>query len=95
LLRGICVLKRSPTPSDISPKSGAEAVIGLSKEIYRRPIGFSLGRKVALLSAALRIASKVPLFELSVRPDLSQLDATAAWIERHFASLGANRLDDA
>jgi hypothetical protein len=95
LLRGIYVLKRSPTPSDILLKSGADAVIGLSKEIYRRPIGFSLGRKVALLSAAMRIASKVPLFQLSVRPDLSQLDVTAARIEGHFASLGANRRDDA
>ena len=91
LLRGIYVLNGSPTPSDILLTSGADAVIGLSREIYRRPIGFSLGHKVALLTAALRIASKVPLFQLSVRPDLSQLDVTAARIEGHFGSKGANR----
>ena len=91
LLRGIYVLKGSPTPSDILLTSGADAVIGLSREIYRRPIGFSLGHKVALLTAALRIASKVPLFQLSVSPDLSQLDVTAARIEGHFGFQGANR----
>jgi hypothetical protein len=95
LLRGIYVLKRSPTWSEILLKSGADAVIGLSREIYRRPIGFSLGHKVVLLTAALRIASKLPLFQLSVLRDLSQLDDTAARIEGHFASLGASRRDDA
>jgi hypothetical protein len=93
LLRGIYVLKRSAVASNILCKSGVDAVNELLKEIYRRPIGFSLGHKAALLTAALRIASKVPLFQLSVRLDLSQLDATAARIEGHFAS--ANRPDNA
>jgi hypothetical protein len=72
---------------DILSESGAVAVVTLSREIYRRPIGFSLGRKVALLAGALRIASTVPVFRLPLRPDLSQIAATAARVEAHFASL--------
>jgi hypothetical protein len=88
-LRGIYVLER-PTVAgqqDIRPESGAGGVTLLSKEIYRRPIGFHVGRKVALLADALRIAAAVPIFRLPVQPDLSQLDAVAARVERHVRSL--------
>jgi HPr Serine kinase C-terminal domain len=88
-LRAIYLLDRTaaPDPNDIQSQSGTDAVTILSKEIYRRPIGFHLGHKVALLADALRVASVVPVFRMPVRSDLSQLDAIAARVETHFASL--------
>jgi len=89
-LRAICLLVRSEQ-EDIAPVVGADAARLLSIEIYRRPIGFHLGRKVALLSDALHIAAAVPLFRLPVRAGLTQLDAMAARVEAHYRMTGRGR----
>jgi hypothetical protein len=96
-LRGIYFLDGSTVlgQQDIRSESGASAVTILSREIYRRQIGFHLGRKVALLADALRIAAAVPVFCLPVRAELSQLDAIAARIEAHFSLLGRGRRETA
>jgi hypothetical protein len=84
-LQGIYLLERSTAqePDDVRSVMAADAARLLSHEIYRRPIGYHLGRKVALLSDALRIATTVPVFRLPVRFDLRQLDAVAARVESH------------
>jgi hypothetical protein len=92
-LRAIYVLNR-PTASeghDIRPISGPDTAAMLSREIYRRPIGFALGRKVALLTETLRIAAAVPIFRLPLRHDLSSLDAAAARVETHFSAHNGDR----
>jgi hypothetical protein len=88
-LRGIYLLDRSiaPEQQDIVTDSRAAAAAMLSREIYRRPIGFHLGHKVALLADALRIAAMIPVFRLPVRSDLSQLGSIAARLEAHVTSL--------
>jgi HPr Serine kinase C-terminal domain len=88
-LRAIYVLDRADTgqPQNIRTEAGATAVVTLSNEIYRREIGFHLGRKTALLSEALRIGAAVPVCRLSVGPHLGQPDASAERIAEHFASL--------
>ncbi len=89
-LEAIYLLDRSTAPEheEIRPVTGAPAAKLLSNEIYRRPIGFHLGRKVALLAEALRIAAAVPVFRLPVPPDLSQLDMVAACVEVHHRMIG-------
>ena len=91
-LRAIYVLGRSLTTgdNDIRPLHGADAADALAREIYRPGIGFRLGRKVALLSAALGMASTIPVWRMPPRPELSRLDATAARVEAHFASAATN-----
>jgi hypothetical protein len=88
-LSGVYVLNRSlmSDQQDVATESRADAAMTLSREIYRRPIGFHLGRKAALLTEALHMASVVPVFRFLVQPDLSLLDRTAARIEAHFVSL--------
>jgi len=92
-LRGIYFLDRSAATrrQDIRPEHGAHAVTAVSNEIYRRPIGFWLGHKVALLTDALRLAALVPVFRVPVRPDLTQLGRTAERIEAHLLALRADR----
>jgi hypothetical protein len=92
-LHGIYFLDRSPAArrQEIRPEHGAQAVTAVSKEIYRRPIGFWLGHKVALLTDALRLGTLVPVFRVSVRPDLAQLGRTAERIEAHLLALRAGR----
>jgi len=92
-LRGVYLLDRSMVreQQDIRPVSRADAAMLLSKEIYRRPIGFHVGRKAALLTEALRIAGLVPLFRFPVLPDLPRIGAVAACVEAHFLSLGKHR----
>lgn len=91
-LRGICLLDPAMPAAEqaILPVGGPDAAALLSKDIYRRWIGFHLGRKTALLAEALRIAAAVPIFRLAARPDLSQLDAIATRVEAHFAALTAS-----
>lgn len=86
-LRAIYVLGRSLVSGQqtIEAAGGPEAADALAREIFRPAIGFRLGHKVALLSAALRIASAVPIWHMPPRPALSQLDAGAARVEAHFA----------
>jgi HPr Serine kinase C-terminal domain len=88
-LHAVYLLVRSEQ-EEISRVIGAEAARLLSNEIYRRPIGFHLGRKVALLTDALRIAAAVPLFRLPVRLNLSELDAVAEGVEAHHRMIGRN-----
>jgi hypothetical protein len=92
-LRGVYVLDRSMVPERqaIRPKSGADAATLLSREIYRRPIGFHVGRKTALLTEALHIAGVVPVFQFPILSDLAQIGTTAARVETHFKSLGRDR----
>ena len=87
-LRAIYVLDRSLTADSdsIEPERGTSAADAVAREIYRPGIGFHLGRKVALLDDALRIASVVPVFRMPPRPDLPRIDATAARVEAHFVS---------
>jgi hypothetical protein len=87
-LRAIYILDRTGARdlSDIEPQSGADAAASLSNQIYRRPIGFHLGHKVALLRDALRLASLVPVFRVPIATDLAQLDITARRIEAHLVS---------
>jgi hypothetical protein len=87
-LRAIYVLDRSLTADSdgIRPEHGASAADALAREIFRPGIGFHLGDKAALLNAALRIASAVPVFRMPLRPDLPRIDATAARAEAHFVS---------
>jgi hypothetical protein len=89
-LRAIYVLGRAGPgqPRHIRCEAGAPAVVTLSNEIYRRPIGFHLGRKTALLAEALCVAAAVPVCRLPVGHDLRRIDATAARVEAHVASLG-------
>ena len=84
-LQGIYLLEQSTAleRQEIRPVTGADAARLLSHEIYRRPIGYHLGRKVALLSDALHIAATVPVFRLPVSFDLRQLDVVAARVEAH------------
>lgn len=89
-LRAIYLLVRSEQ-EEITPVIGADAARLLSIEIYRRPIGFHLGRKVALLADALRIAAAVPLFRLPVRAGLCQPDAMAARVEAHYRMTARGR----
>src|SRR5439155_24970677 len=92
-LQAIYLLERSAGPQhdDIRRVGGAEAARLLSNEIYRRPIGYHLGRKVALLSDALRVAAVTPVFRLPVRSDLSRLDAAAARVENHHRTNTGNQ----
>jgi hypothetical protein len=77
---------RGWTP-DIERRTGADAVVILAHEIYRRSVGFKLGRKRMLLADALRIAAAAPVFHLPIPGDLDGLGATAARIEAHVATL--------
>jgi hypothetical protein len=87
-LRAIYVLERTAAlvPIDIQPQSGTDAVTILSDQIYRRPIGYHLGHKIALLGDALHAASRVAVFRMPLPTDLSQLDVIARRIETHLAS---------
>jgi hypothetical protein len=87
-LRQVYLLDRSTAGAsqDLIPEYGASAAATFSKEIYRRPIGYWLGRKAALLADALRLASHVPVFRVSAVSDLGQLGALAAQIEAHVLS---------
>jgi hypothetical protein len=97
-LRAIYYLDRSDPERapDIRPQSGANAIAILTNEIYRRPIGFHLGRKLALLAEVLRIAAAAPVFRQLIRADLSELGATATQIEAHLAAStrGQNNLPE-
>jgi hypothetical protein len=92
-LRGVYVLDRSltPEPQAISPRSGADAATLLSREIYRRPIGFHVGRKAGLLTEALHIARIVPVFRFPIPSDLAEIGTAAARVEAHFKSLERDR----
>jgi hypothetical protein len=87
-LRQVYLLERSRTGDRhaIIPEYGAEAAAVFSNEIYRRPTGYWLGRKAALLAGALRLAAHVPVFRVLGRPELEQLGALAAQIEAHVLS---------
>jgi hypothetical protein len=66
---------------EIRPERGAHAPHALATEIFRPGIGFRLGGKAAVLNAAMRIASVVPVMRVPLRPDEEPPDATAARIE--------------
>lgn len=95
-LRRVYLLDPSRTADrqEIIPEQGADAATTFSNEIYRRPIGFWLGRKAALLADALRLAAHVPVFRVSGRSGLGQLGALAVQIEAHVLTpnTGARRL---
>jgi HPr Serine kinase C-terminal domain len=69
--------------------NGLHAAATLSNEIYRRWIGFRLGRESELLAEALRIVSGVPIFHCPIRSDLTQIEAEAARVDAHVSSLCA------
>jgi energy-coupling factor transporter ATP-binding protein EcfA2 len=87
-LRQVYHLDRSSAGDllDVIPEYGAAAVTTFSKEIYRRPIGFWLGRGATLLTDALHLAARVRVFRVSGRSELRQLSALAAQIEAHVLS---------
>ena len=88
-LRAIYLLSPAGAPGgeEIRQIDRAEVFPILSNDIYRRQAGFHLGRKTALLTEVMRMASTVPMFRLPVDRDFAQLDAVAARIEAHLASL--------
>jgi hypothetical protein len=88
-LRAVYLLQPSTADEEIGTVGGPEAVRMLAEEIYCRPIGHHLDRKVALLADALRVAAAVPVMVLPVRRDLARLDAVAARIESHARSVAA------
>jgi hypothetical protein len=92
-LRAIYFLTRRTMleQDEIEPIAGADAAMMLSQEIYRRPIGIHLRRRVALGAETLRIAAAVRLFRLRILSDLPELSAVAARVEAHFATLGKDR----
>ena len=82
----IYVLDRASSIDSIRPERGAHAAHALATEIFRPGVGFRLGGKAAVLDAAMRIASAVPVMRVPLRPDEEPLDATAARIEADFIS---------
>jgi hypothetical protein len=87
-LRGIYLLERADIAGpDIQLLGGATAAAMLSSQIYRRRIGFQLGRRSDLLTQVLRIVSQVPVFRCSILPDLAEIEAAAAHIETHACAL--------
>jgi hypothetical protein len=85
-LRAIYLLDRmSRGGSDaIRSERGAHAAHALATEIFRPGIGFRLASKAAVLDAAMRIASAVPVMRVPLRADEEPLGATAARIEADF-----------
>jgi HPr Serine kinase C-terminal domain len=92
-LHGVYILDRSPGEAEqaIQQEGSADAAALLFRQIYRRPIGFHVGRRAALLTEALRIASLVPVFRFPLMLDLRQLGAAATQVEAHIMSLGTDR----
>ena len=95
-LRAIYLLDRMPRGGSdaIRPERGAHAAHALATEIFRPGIGFRLASKAAVLDAAMRIASAVPVMRMPLRPDEEPLGATAARIEADLAGALA-QADDA
>ncbi len=70
-------------PPGFSRMRGTRAMGTVADQIYRRRLGFRLGRQAALFAAASRVADTVPVYRL-VRPiDIAALDDLARAVEAH------------
>ena len=85
-LAAIYLLERVVAEEPIERVGGALAAAALYPEIYRPWMALRLGRKSELLTQALRIASRVPVFRCPVRPQLEEIGSAAARVEAHALS---------